>query len=145
MDGGNRPLRPAVGASVLSKIFTWWNGATIGTLFTVKRRGSAVGADSFGNRYFESRDTKSYDGRKRRWVLYNGYVDASKVPPDWFSWLHYTSDAPPSEAPAKLRSWQKAHVPNMSGTPYAWRPKGSIARGGDRAKATGDYQAWRPE
>ena len=131
---------------MLEKVFTWWNGATLGTLFTVKRRGSLVGTDDFGNRYFEARDTKSYDpGRKRRWVLYNGYVDASKVPPDWFGWLHYTVDAAPSEQPSPRRAWQKAHVPNMSGTPFAWRPRGSIARGGERPKATGDYQAWRPE
>ena len=130
---------------MFSKIFTWWNGATIGTLFTVKRRGSLVGTDPFGNRYFESRDTKSYDGRKRRWVLYNGYVDASKVPPDWFGWLHYTTEAAPSDQPGPRRSWMKPHVPNMTGTPFAWRPRGSIARGGERPKATGDYQAWRPE
>ena len=130
---------------MLEKVFTWWNGATLGTLFTVKRRGSLVGTDEFGNRYFEARDRKSYDGRKRRWVLYNGYVDASKVPPDWFGWLHYTVEVVPSEQPGSRRAWQKPHVPNMTGTPFAWRPRGSIARGGERPKATGDYQAWRPE
>jgi len=130
---------------VLSKIFTWWNGATIGTLATVKRRGSLVGTDSFGNRYFESRDTKSYDGRKRRWVLYKGYVDASKVPPEWFGWLHYSIAEAPTEGAAPLRPWMKAHVPNLSGTPFAWRPRGSIARGGERASASGDYQAWKPD
>jgi NADH:ubiquinone oxidoreductase subunit len=130
---------------VLSKIFTWWNGATLGTLFTVKRRGSHVGTDTFGNRYFQSRDRKSYDGRKRRWVLYNGYVDASKVPPEWFGWLHYSVDEAPSQDSPKRRDWQKDHVPNLSGTPFAWKPRGSIARGGQRASASGDYQAWRPE
>lgn len=130
---------------MLEKIFTWWNGATIGTLFTVKRRGNHVGTDGFGNRYFESRDTKSYDGRKRRWVLYKGYVDASKVPPDWFGWLHYSIDLPPTEQAMTRRPWMKEHVPNLSGTPYAWRPRGSIARGGQRPSASGDYQAWKPE
>jgi NADH:ubiquinone oxidoreductase subunit len=130
---------------VLEKIFTWWNGATIGTLFTVKRRGNLVGTDTFGNRYYQSRDTKSYDGRKRRWVLYNGYVDASKVPPEWFGWLHYSIDLPPTEQALAHRPWMKEHVPNLTGTPFAWRPRGSIARGGRRASASGDYQAWRPE
>jgi len=130
---------------VLSKIFTWWNGATIGTLFTVKRRGRPVGTDPFGNRYFESRDNVSYDGRKRRWVLYNGYVDASKVPPEWFGWLHYSVDEAPGAQTFPKRPWMKDHVPNLSGTPFAWRPKGSIARGGARPRATGDYEAWRPE
>lgn len=130
---------------MLSKIFTWWNGATLGTLFTVKRLGALVGTDSFGNRYFEARVAKSYDGRKRRWVLYNGYVDASKVPPEWFGWLHYSVDQAPSKSDAPRKAWQKDHMPNLSGTPFAWKPRGSIARGGQRASASGDYQAWRPE
>ncbi len=130
---------------MLAKIFTWWNGATMGTLFTVKRRGRHVGTDEFGNRYYEARDNKSYDGRKRRWVVYDGYADASKVPPGWFEWLHYTTDASPAERPDAPKAWEKPHVPNMSGTPFAWRPRGSILRAGERQRSTGDYQAWRPE
>ena len=33
---------------VLNKLFGWWNGATIGTLVTVKSRGDHVGTDEFG-------------------------------------------------------------------------------------------------
>ena len=130
---------------MLSKIFTWWNGATVGTLFTVKRRGRLIGTDDFGNRYFESRDGKSYDGRKRRWVLYNGYADASKVPPEWHGWLHYSVAEPPTRSPPVRRPWMKPHIPNFSGTPFAQRPSGSIASRGERQRATGDYQAWRPD
>nr|WP_222934536.1 NADH:ubiquinone oxidoreductase subunit NDUFA12 [Caulobacter sp. 17J80-11] len=130
----------------MDKIFTWWNGATLGTLFTVKRRGVFVGQDEFGNRYYEAKDAKcSYDGRKRRWVLFNGYAEASKVSPDWHGWLHYTFAEPPTRAPLPRRRWEKEHLPNLSGTPYAYRPKGSLARGGKRAAATGDYEAWKPE
>jgi NADH:ubiquinone oxidoreductase subunit len=131
--------------AVLDKIFTWWNSATIGTLFTIGRRGVLVGTDEFGNRYYESRDTVSYDGRKRRWVVYSGYADASKVSADWHGWLHYTFDQPPTTVPLTRRRWEKSHLPNLSGTPFAYRPRGSLARGGERASATGDYQAWRPE
>jgi NADH:ubiquinone oxidoreductase subunit len=130
---------------VFDKIFSWWNGATLGTLFTIGKRGTQVGTDEFGNRYYESRDHKSYDGRKRRWVVYNGYADASKVPPDWHLWMHYMSDEPPSSKPLPTRRWEKPHLPNLSGTPFAWRPRGSLARGGERASAAGDYQAWKPE
>lgn len=132
---------------MLKRIFTWWNGATLGTLWTVKRLGVPVGTDQFGNRYFEAKSAKeSYDHRrKRRWVIYDGYADASKVPPEWFGWLHYIVDEPPSNEPAPVKAWQREHRPNMSGTPLAWRPKGSIARGGERARATGDYEAWKPE
>jgi NADH:ubiquinone oxidoreductase subunit len=130
---------------VLAKLFSWWNGATIGTLVTVKGRGEHVGTDEFGNRYFQSRDTVSYDGRRRRWVLYNGYAEASKVPPDWHGWLRYTYDEPPSRTPLPRKTWEKSHLPNLTGTPMAWRPPGSLAAEGVRPKADGDYEAWKPE
>lgn len=132
---------------VLKTIFTWWNGATVGALFTIKRLGVFVGQDDFGNRYFEARDDKeSYDkGRKRRWVVYKGYADASKIPAEWHGWMHYTFDEPPTKAPLLRRPWERDHVQNLTGSPFAYKPKGSIARGGERARATGDYQAWRPE
>lgn len=130
---------------VLDKIFTWWNGATIGTLFTIAKRADLVGSDELGNRYYQSRDNKSYDGRKRRWVVYNGYAEASKVSPDWHGWLHYTFDEPPTEAPLPRRRWEKDHQPNLTGTPLAWRPPGSLAAEGVRPAATGDYEAWKPE
>ncbi len=130
---------------VLSKIFGWWEGATIGTRFTIAKRGRFVGQDENGNRYYESRDNVSYDGRKRRWVIYDGYAEASKVTPDWHGWLHYTFDLPPTEQPLPRRAWEKEHLPNLTGTPLAWRPPGSLANEAKRPAATGDYQAWTPE
>ncbi|MFI4973399.1 MAG: NADH:ubiquinone oxidoreductase subunit NDUFA12 [Caulobacterales bacterium] len=132
---------------MLKTIFTWWNSGSVGVRFTIGRRGVFVGDDEYGNRYFEAKDAKdSYDdGRKRRYVLYKGYAEASKVPSDWHGWLHYTFDEPPTIEPLKRRSWEKDHRPNLTGTIWAWRPKGSIARLGERPKASGDYQAWRPD
>lgn len=37
---------------ILSKIFTWWDGATIGTLLFSARNGQHVGTDAQGNRYY---------------------------------------------------------------------------------------------
>lgn len=149
MIGGLRGLLPGrltcESDDVLSKIFTWWNGATIGTLFTIAKRGDFVGQDEFGNRYYQSRDHVSYDGRRRRWVIYEGYVDASKVSADWHGWLHYTFDEPPTVTALPRRVWEKDHLPNLTGTPMAWRPQGSLAGEGKRPAATGDYQAWTPE
>lgn len=131
---------------MLKNIFTWWNGATIGIRFTLGRRGVFIGKDELGNSYYEAKDTKdSYDGRKRRYVVYNGYAEASKVSPDWHGWLHHTFDEPPTVEPLKRQSWERDYIPNMTGTVHAWRPRGSIARSGERQKATGDYEAWRPE
>jgi len=132
--------------SVLRAIFTWWNGASLGTRFHIGRRAVKVGQDDLGNTYFEARDTKdSYDNRKRRWVIYSGYAEASKVPAEWHGWLHYTFDLPPTEDPLPRKAWEQDHEPNMTGTTGAWRPEGSISRSGKRPHATGDYQAWTPE
>ena len=132
---------------VLKSLFTWWNGATLGARFTVWRRAVLVGQDEMGNKYYEAKDdSDSYDvGRKRRWVTYQGYAEASKVSPDWHGWLHHTFEEPPTRAPLKRQVWEKDHQPNLTGTVNAWRPKGALDRGGQRQKATGDYEAWRPE
>ena len=131
---------------MLEKIFTWWSGATLGALFTIHRTSAKVGEDEFGNRYFEARtDRESYDkGRRRRYVIYKGYSEPTKIPPEWHAWMHYLTDEPPTVAPLRRRPWEKEHLPNLTGTVYAWRPKGSIARGGERPSAPGDYQAWTP-
>ena len=131
---------------MLKAIFTWWNGATIGASFHIKRRGVLVGQDDTGNTYYQARDNSdSYDGRLRRWVIYKGYPDASKVPAEWHGWLHHTFDEPPTVEPLKRHAWEKDHLPNLTGTIHAWRPTGSIARSGERPAATGDYEAWTPE
>ena len=41
--------------------------------------GKQVGEDEFGNVYYEG-GTDS-EGRTRRWVIYNGYAEASAIPP----------------------------------------------------------------
>jgi NADH:ubiquinone oxidoreductase subunit len=128
----------------LKRLFIWWNGATLGALFDIKRRGVLVGEDEQGNRYFEDRKP-STEGRKRRWVIYSGLAEASRVTADWHGWMHYTFDEPPTTAPLKRQKWELPHVPNLTGTVKAYRPKGSMAQGGNRAKATADYEAWKPE
>jgi NADH:ubiquinone oxidoreductase subunit len=124
-------------------LFAWWDGATLGALFDIARRARRIGQDSFGNTYYEER-RPSLEGRPRRYVIYNGYADASRVPPDWHGWLHHTFKDPPTVAPMKPKPWEKDHVPNLTGTLYAYRPKGSLAREGGRAEASGDYEAWTP-
>jgi len=131
---------------LLRSIFTWWTGATIGARHQIAKGSVFVGEDETGNRYFETTDPKrDYDGRNRRFVIYNGYAEASKVSPDWHGWLRHTFEEPPTRAPLLRRAWEKDHVPNLTGTIFAWRPKGSIARGGERAGASGDYAAWKPD
>jgi NADH:ubiquinone oxidoreductase subunit len=106
--------------------------------------GEKVGSDQGGNTYYRNRRAKRW-GRERRWVLYKGVAEASKIPPEWHAWLHHLTEEPLIEQAKRARPWQKPHLPNLTGTPYAYRPKGHDLRGGHRAKATGDYEPWTPE
>ena len=121
--------------------FTWWTGATWGTMAGLRGK-TKVGEDSLGNLYYEGgRDTA---GRPRRWVIYSGSNDASRIPPEWFGWLHHQIDDVPERALPPVRPWQKPPLPNLTGTTSAYRPSGALEAGGVRAAATGDYEAWTP-
>lgn len=108
--------------------------------------GQLVGTDAFGNRYYTRKGSGVADKRKktRRWVLYNGLAEPSKVPAEWHGWLHYTFDTPPGERPTAKYSWQKPHLPNLTGTKGAYVPPGHLLRGAHRAPTTSDYEAWKP-
>ncbi len=116
----------------------------IGTLFDSWLYGSKVGVDPFGNVYYRSRQTPK-GKREKRWVIYAAEPEASTVPPDWHGWLHHIQSAPlPPDSPFH-QSWQQPHQPNQTGTEAAYFPPGHDVKGGRRASATGDYQAWKPE
>src|SRR4051795_5951100 len=130
----------------LLKIFTWWNGQTFGTQLWTWRFGELVGTDEQGNHYYRTKGRKIDPtlGFERRWVIYNGVAEASRVPPSWHGWLHHTVDIAPTEQSYTPREWEKPHVPNLTGTPLAYRPSGSTLASGRRPAATGDYQPWTP-
>ena len=126
----------------LLQFFTWWNGQTLGTRFHTWRHGGRVGEDEFGNAYYEG--GKDSEGRTRRWVIYNGESEASAIPPGWYGWMQHRVDVPPTEEEFRPREWLKPHLPNLTGTDQAYRPKGSILSGAKRPVVTGDYDAWTP-
>ena len=130
----------------LLRYFTWWNGATLNTLFHTHRHGEFVGEDQFGNRYYRTRGGKIDPalGFERRWVIYNGVSEASMTAPGWNGWLHQTVDTPPTEEDYRPRDWELPHHGNPTGTPGALRPKGSLVHRGQRQASGGDYQAWTP-
>lgn len=103
-----------------------------------------VGVDHCGNRYFRGKARKGYS-RERRWVMYEGTPDASKVPPEWHGWLHHQTDVVPNEDGFSFRKkWQKPHRPNLTGSTAAYMPPGHPLKAGQRPPATGDYKAWKP-
>jgi len=112
-------------------------------LFT-KLNGKRVGEDVYGNSYYVHKAGRKRDGRQMRWVVYRGLPEASKVPPDWHAWLHHFTDKLPDEQQGPSFPWQKEHLPNLTGTRYAYRPPGHVLQGGRRERATGDYEPWTP-
>lgn len=116
---------------------------SLGTRLFTMLHGELVGTDDAGNRYY--RDKRRREGRReRRWVVYNGPAEASRVPAEWHGWLHARVDVPPTEAPPARKPWQAEHKPNLTGTVAAYRPPGDVLRTGARDPATGDYQPWQP-
>jgi NADH:ubiquinone oxidoreductase subunit len=118
------------------QFFTWWNGTTLGTGLYTARKGVAVGEDDQGNRYYQDR------AGKRRWVIYNGIAEASRIPPGWHGWMHWRTD----ELPTSYRphEWEKPHQPNMTGTSGAYHPPGSILRPEPVTPGDAGYEPWTP-
>lgn len=133
---------------MIKRIFAWWDSKTIGQQVTMWRKGAkCVGTDAQGNKYFEETGKPSFSGgrRRRRWVVYHGVAEASRVPPDWHGWLHHTVDEVPPEGGLPRQRFEKDHLPNMTGTPLAYHPKGSLYRVGEGKGIAEDYEAWSPE
>jgi len=129
----------------VGKLFTWWDGATIGTLLDSARHGQKVGTDHQGNTYYRAKKRRAggaYGLRERRWVIYNGANDASRVPAEWHGWLHGSFDDVPASNLPPPHIWEADYTPNATGTPARYLPPGAL---GARPAATGDYEAWLPE
>jgi NADH:ubiquinone oxidoreductase subunit len=115
----------------------WWDGQTLGTQLWTWRKGTLVGQDSQGNKFYQSKDAA------RRWVIFNGEAEGSRVDPDWHGWLHHTWNETPTDAPLAHKPWEKEHLPNLTGTTLAYAPAGSIRKGDPAPRS--DYEAWTPE
>ena len=123
--------------SLILRLLTWWNSQTLGTQIFTWRNGVKVGEDAAGNTFYQTRDGK------RRWVIYNGESEASRVSPDWHGWLHFTWNEPPTRAALVRKPWEKPHQENLTGTDAAYVPPGSIRRVVPAERR--DYEAWQPE
>lgn len=119
------------------RALTWWDGSTLNTQIFTARKGVRVGEDAQGNVFYRTKDDS------RRWVMFNGDMEASRVSPDWHGWLHKTWDEPPTVSPLAHKDWEKPHIENLTGTDLAYAPPGSIRRADPEVRA--DYEAWRPE
>ena len=102
--------------TILKKIFTWWNQDTIGTKLYTFFYGKFVGRDNFGNKYYQSKTDK-------RWVIYKDEIDASKIPIEWYSWIHFIKNRIENNHVIKKYDWQKPHQSNQTGTDSSYHPQ----------------------
>ena len=114
----------------LKKIFIWWNQATVGTKLKTIFSGTFVGSDSIGNKYYQNKTGK-------RWVIYSGEIDASKIPGEWYSWIHFINNRIEKKQDLKKYNWQKPHQSNQTGTENAYHPN----RNNEQIKKK--YTSWK--
>jgi NADH:ubiquinone oxidoreductase subunit len=103
--------------------------------------GKYVGFDDYGNKYFELKSSDAF-GRKKRVCIYSGVVEATKIPSEWHSWMHYKSDAPNIE---KKHFWQVMHLPSLTGTKFRFtntNPNSEVKK--EYSQTPSRYSAWRP-
>lgn len=102
--------------TMLKEIFTWWNQQTLGTRIQIFFFGKLVGKDHLGNKYYQSKSGK-------RWVTYNGEIEASKIPNEWYSWMHFINNNIENTHQIKKYEWQKEHLSNQTGSENSYHPK----------------------
>lgn len=113
-----------------------WTQLIILEVKTFCKLAQFIGKDVFGNKYYESSQIGFNKNKtnRRRWVVYNGYAEGSKVSPDWHAWLHHAI----KKKPASLSKKNNSFKPNLTGTPRKHVPKFQE----NRNKSTD--QSWRP-
>tara|TARA_Y100000590_G_C15007511_1_gene746282 strand:- start:170 stop:526 length:357 start_codon:yes stop_codon:yes gene_type:complete len=102
--------------TIFKELFTWWNRQTLGTRLYTFLFGNLVGKDENHNKYYQSKSGK-------RWVIYKDEVEPSKIPNEWYSWIHSTKNKIENVHEFKKFKWQKKHKPNQTGTEDAYHPK----------------------
>jgi NADH:ubiquinone oxidoreductase subunit len=103
----------------------------LGTLFYTKLFGHHIGTDMFDNKYYNTFSS----GQEKRWVIYHGVPDPSKISAEWHGWLHFIQDVPLSYSKTK---W----IPNTTGTKFARNSITSIENFSQNALQC--YESWSP-
>ena len=115
----------------LKKIFTWWNQDTFGTRIKTILFGKLIGSDEYGNKYYQSKKGK-------RWVIYANEIDASKIPVEWYSWIHFMPNKIENIHKLEKHNWQKPHQVNLTGTDSAYYPNKNNKNATEKK-----YKSWK--
>lgn len=92
------------------------------------RKGTLVGEDSLGNKYYEN---MAYQSGRHRWVQYAeldagwSTYNAASVPSEWHGWLNHIDDRP-GLVGAVEPTYGVKFLPANSGEKGMYQPKGSF-------------------
>ena len=116
----------------------------LGTIIYTFFRGYYVGSDNFENKYYSNKKDFSLL-KAKRWVIFKGAVEATKIPPHWHAWLHKITRDPPINYNHKYH-WQKDHIVNKTGTDEAYYPDfHPLSNSSKKLKSNAEYESWNPE
>ena len=107
---------------------------TFGTFLNTLIFGINVGSDEFGNKYYRNKSDT------RRWVIYKDVIDASKIPPEWHSWIHKIIKSTPDKIKFSNYEWQKKYTANLTGTTRSYNP--NLKNKNFKKKK---YKSWQPD
>ena len=114
----------------------------LGTLIYTWLYGNYVSIDEYKNKYYcNKKNFKDLDSK--RWVIFSGEIEATKIPPHWHAWLHKSIDEPPINYKPKY-SWQKKHQVNKTGTKEAYYPDSHPLSESKAIEKKNDYEDWKP-
>lgn len=95
----------------------------------IKLTAKKIGDDEFGNSYYQN-------SKGKRFIVYKGCAEPSKIPAHWHCWIHYNTDTAPVNIKTDKFPWQKIHRPNLTGTRNSYKPNN---------KTNKKYESWQPK
>ena len=116
---------------------------SFGTFIYTWLHGNIVGEDENNNKYYcNSKNFDTFDAK--RWVIFDGEIESTKIPPHWHAWLHKTVEKPPLNYKHSY-TWQKNHEQNMTGTENAYYPDSHpLSKSYNKKVSKNEYETWKP-
>lgn len=115
-----------------------------------------VGNDQYGNIYYETKKAKNYWGNQRRLCIFKGTPEASKIPAEWYTWIHNLTDKP---IPTATYPWILPHLSTLTRSIFRYTPNAWLLSRRNKSKADSNatsvseestdngiftYKVWRP-
>lgn len=103
----------------------------LNSIIFTKIFGVHAGEDLYGNQFYFRKTSEE----EKRWVVYKGMYDPSKISDEWHSWLHFINDIKPFKS-------KKTWIPNTTGTKFSHNSISSIENTPQTTLQY--YESWDP-